>query len=179
MHRDVTRLNFPRLRIAIGLAVLALLSGPPRIVAQTTNETASPAPTADATNQSPFKLQVRSNLVVVRVVVRDAQGKPVEGLKKEDFHLFDKGKEQAITQFEVESSVAPPSNPTVTNAPGKTSPLPAMPGKFLALYFDDLNTSDTDMMQARDAAHKYLAPTCNRRPGGDFHLGNCVDRLYR
>jgi VWFA-related protein len=116
----------------------------------------SPPPT-DTTNQSPFKLQVRSNLVVVRVVIRDAQGKSVEGLKKEDFHLFDKGKEQTITQFEVESSVAPPSNPTVTNAPGKTSPPLAMPGRFLALFFDDLNASDADMIQARDGTDHYLA----------------------
>ena len=32
-----------------------------------------------------------------------------------------------------------------------------MPLRFLALYFDDLNTSDADMIQARDAADKYLA----------------------
>jgi VWFA-related protein len=32
-----------------------------------------------------------------------------------------------------------------------------MPGRFPALYFDDLNTSDTDMMQGRDAADHYLA----------------------
>jgi VWFA-related protein len=31
-----------------------------------------------------------------------------------------------------------------------------MPQRFLALYFDDLNTSDADMIQARDAADHYL-----------------------
>ncbi len=54
--------------------------------------------------------EVTSNLVVVRVVVRDGDGKPVEGLRKEDFKLFDRGKEQAITQFDVVSTIVPPTN---------------------------------------------------------------------
>ena len=140
----------------VGVIVFGLLLALPRVVAQTKNDTEAPAPTSNPANQSPFKLQVRSNLVVVRVVVRDAQGKPVEGLRKEDFHLFDRGKEQTITQFEVESSAAPASS-AVVESPGKALPPPAMPGKFLALYFDDLNTSDSDMIQARDAADHYLA----------------------
>ena len=32
-----------------------------------------------------------------------------------------------------------------------------MPGKFMVLYFDDLNTSDADMIQVRDAADHYTA----------------------
>ncbi len=113
-----------------------------------------------AGNQTPVQLEVTSNLVVVRVVVRDAQGKPVEGLRKEDFRLFDRGEEQSITQFEVESPVAPPSGSGVARAPGlaaPTSPPGAVPGKFIALYFDDLNTSASDLIQARDAADHYLS----------------------
>ena len=34
---------------------------------------------------------------------------------------------------------------------------PALPGRFLALYFDDQYTSDTDMIQVRQAADDYLA----------------------
>ena len=56
-------------------------------------------------NPPATRLKVTSNLVVVRVVVRDAQGKPVNGLRKEDFKLFDSGKEQPIAQFEAESAV--------------------------------------------------------------------------
>jgi len=111
---------------------------------------------AETKAQAPFQLRVASNLVVVRVVVRDAQGKPVEGLKEEDFKLFDRGKEQTIKQFEVETSPAPPAVPVTARGQDRTLP-PAMPGRFLALYFDDLNTSDTDMMQGRDAADHYLA----------------------
>ena len=118
-----------------------------------TNTTANNLPTT--------QLKVTSNLVVVRVVVRDAKGKPVKGLRKEDFKLFDSGKEQPIVQFEVESGVEPPPPPPVAVArrpeqAGATLS-PTLPGRFLALYFDDQYTSDNDMVQVRRAADDYLA----------------------
>jgi hypothetical protein len=79
------------------LAVFVFPAEPARAQVQT-------SPTAS--NLPPTRLKVTSNLVVVRVVVRDAQGKPVKGLRKEDFKLFDAGKEQPIAQFEVESAVS-------------------------------------------------------------------------
>jgi VWFA-related protein len=95
---------------------------------------------------------------VVRVVVRDAQDKPVENLKKEDFKLFDRGKEQSIAQFAVETALPPSSSSAVALAPGRAAPesQPARPRKFLALYFDDLYTSPAEIMQARDAADRSL-----------------------
>ena len=42
------------------------------------------------------------NLVLVRVVVRDAGGRAVGNLKQEDFELFDNRKPQVIKQFAVE-----------------------------------------------------------------------------
>ncbi len=140
--------------LAIAAALLAALVFPvkPASAQVQTNTTASNLPAT--------RLKVNSNLVVVRVVVRDAQGKPVKGLRKEDFKLFDSGKEQPIAQFEVESAVEPPpSPPVVAHRPGKAgaSLSSALPGRFLALYFDDLYTSDLDMMQVRRAADDYLA----------------------
>src|SRR5271154_3726165 len=74
-----------------------------------------------ASNLPAIRLKVTSNLVVVRVVVRDAQGKPVKGLRKEDFKLFDSGKEQPIAQFETESAVEP-SPPVVAHRPEQAGP---------------------------------------------------------
>ena len=112
-----------------------------------------------ASNLPATRLKVTSNLVVVRVVVRDAQGMPVEGLRKQDFKLFDSGKEQPIAQFEAESAVEPPSPPVVAHESEQAGATlsPALPGRFLALYFDDLYTSDTAMIQVRRAANDYLA----------------------
>jgi VWFA-related protein len=117
-------------------------------------------PPADSQNQSPFQVKVASNLVVVRVVVRDSQGKPVKGLHKEDFRLFDRGKEQSIAQFEAEVSApqAPaPATATPSSSPIAQAKVPVAPQRFLVLYFDDLDMSDTDVIDARDAADHYLA----------------------
>jgi VWFA-related protein len=150
----------PRLRIAdcryfgiVLLTVLASLGVSPRSQSQTNDQ----APQ----NQTPFQLKVASNLVVVRVVVRDAQGKPIEGLQKEDFRLYDRGKEQSIAQFEAEVSAPEVPTPAAATVSGKPAiPLaliPVAPNRFLVLYFDDLDMSDTDVIDARDAADHYLA----------------------
>ena len=135
------------------LAVFASLGG--SLGAQTRRSDLTP----ETENQAPFRLRAASNLVVVRVVVRDGQSKPVENLKKEDFRLFDRGKEQSIAQFEVETSLPPSSSSAAALAPGPAAPpsQPARPRTFLAMYFDDLYTSDADLIQARDAADRSLA----------------------
>ncbi len=146
-----------RIRLAPSLAVAATLFAiflfpvkPARAQVQT-NTTASDLPAT--------RLKVTTNLVVVRVVVRDAQGKPVKGLRKEDFKLFDSGKEQSITQFEVEAAVEPSSPPVVAHKPEPAIAAlsSALPGRFLALYFDDQYSSDNDLVQVRKAADDYLA----------------------
>jgi VWFA-related protein len=146
-----------RIRLVPSIAVAATLFAifvfpvePARAQVQT-NSTASNLPAT--------QLKVTTNLVVVRVVVRDAQGKPVKGLRKEDFKLFDSGKEQSIAQFEVEAAVEPPSVPVVASKPEPAIATlsSALPGRFLALYFDDQYSSDNDLVQVRKAADDYLA----------------------
>ena len=152
------------LRIGAGIGVFifgVLLRSLPGL-AQSNDRIKTPAQQSSPKSQSPFELKVRSNLVVVRVVVRDAQGKPVEGLKKEDFRLLDRGKEQSIAQFEEEKAVAiEVSAPPSVAAPRQPSAArvitPEPPRRFLALYFDDLDMSDADVIDARDAADRYLA----------------------
>ena len=45
---------------------------------------------------------VSVNALLVPVVVRDAQGRVVGNLKKEDFELFDKNKPQAIAALSIQ-----------------------------------------------------------------------------
>ncbi len=140
------------------VAIFAFLFGSARAHCQKSDNV---TPATGAQNEAPFQLKTTSSLVVVRVVVRDARGKPIENLKKEDFKLFDRGKEQSIEQFEVETP--PAQSPRSAAAQGQAAvPPPAMPGRFMAFYFDDLNTSDSDMIQAREAADHYL--TANLQP---------------
>lgn len=45
------------------------------------------------------RIRVQSNLVVLSITVSDSNGKPVSGLRQEDFHVFDDGVEQKIIAF--------------------------------------------------------------------------------
>jgi len=95
-----------------------------------------------------FKLQVERNLVLVRVVVRDTKGTPIENLRKEDFQLFDRGKPQTISHFSLEkpalkAAAKPAENqPEAAGKAAEESPRPpSTPNRFLGLYFDDVHTS--------------------------------------
>lgn len=109
-----------------------------------------------AGDQAPALLKLESNLVVVRVIVRDAKGNPVKGLKREDFKLHDQGREQSITKFEEEPSDELPSGPAIVASAQTATQSSAAPGRSLALYFDDLDTSAGDMMRARDTALRFV-----------------------
>lgn len=120
-----------------------------------------------------FKISAERNLVVVRVVARDPDGKVVTSLRKEDFRLFDNGKLQTISTFSVESpeAKAPPSTERpAAQAPAGATAQPSqppgateaehpfvMPERFVALFFDDMNIAFDDFVRTRDAAARYIA----------------------
>ncbi|MGD1157756.1 MAG: VWA domain-containing protein [Terriglobia bacterium] len=111
-----------------------------------------------------FKLQVERNLVVVRVVVRDAKGAAVDNLRKEDFELFDRGKPQTILHFSVEKPAPKPAEkpaekkpPAELEATEETEISPAAARRFLALYVEDVHTPFEGLVRTRDAADHYLA----------------------
>ena len=104
------------------------------------------------------------NLVMVPVVVRDKQGRAVEGLTKESFRLFDKGKLQEIDRFTVErpGSVPAPVQPSAEQqklaseaaaAPVRTA---AMPQRFIGYLFDDIHVDAADLVRVRAAAEHHI-----------------------
>lgn len=107
-----------------------------------------------------FKLRV--NLVQVHVIVRDAAGKPVENLRKEDFQLYDSGKLQAITTFgtetaksrkeRAEAAAKTQTGEGETPAGGSVS----LPERFVALTFDDIHLRMEDAASVRVAAERFL-----------------------
>ncbi|HEX4545455.1 MAG TPA: VWA domain-containing protein [Candidatus Acidoferrum sp.] len=136
------------------------------------DSTAKPAPAAAEDNQevssrdTPTTFKVRVNLVLVRVVVRDEQGKVVPNLKKEDFQLLDNRKLQNVSSFSVETpesrmarSVASP-DPAADRSPagdfsvGKSMDLPQ---RFVSLVFDDVHLSMQDAVFVRDSASRFLS----------------------
>jgi VWFA-related protein len=102
-------------------------------------------------------IRVQSTIVDLNVVVRDANGKIVEGLKQSDFEIYDQGKKQTISLFNAEvAHPAPmPAVEKLTSALPPAPPPPAPP-RFLGLYFDDQNMSQSDLVFARKAAEGFI-----------------------
>ncbi len=104
-------------------------------------------------------LTINVRTVVEDVVVMDANGRAVPGLRKEDFHIFENGKPQVITFFEpnftATKAATPPSTPLpniFTNIPG------AEPHDVTnVLLLDALNSWPEDHMYAQVQMVKYLA----------------------
>ncbi|MDR3721450.1 MAG: VWA domain-containing protein [Candidatus Acidoferrales bacterium] len=100
--------------------------------------------------------QVRTNLVLVPVVVRDARGRSIANLKREDFELFDRGKAQTITRFSFEGAAggAAGTGRSADQAADRTA---APPGRFVAYLFDDLHLGPEEITRARSAVEQTLA----------------------
>jgi len=137
---------------------------PPTVPNQdATKKDAVPADQEIVSRDVPTTFRVNVNVVLVRVVVRDSDGKVVSNLKREDFLLADNRKLQVISSFAVETP-ASHVTPTVKMdsdavAPSQGTPVRAvaLPQRFVTLYFDDLNLSTQDAVLSRQAATKLFA----------------------
>jgi VWFA-related protein len=112
-----------------------------------------------------------SNLVIVTVFVRDRNGKPVTGLKKEDFVLTENGKPQTISVFdfqmlapEAKEAASAPAAPVAAEAAAAAEARPAKVGgrarfrdrRLLVLFFDWSTLKTEDQIHAKEAAEKFL-----------------------
>ncbi len=117
--------------------------------------------TPPATKEGLTTLKVSVKLVQVSVVLRDAKGRAVGSLKKEDFQLFDNGKPQVISSFSAEkaSNSAGPENqlPASTSAVLSPNNAPPAAGRDVAYVFDDIHTTFSDLSSATAAAARHLA----------------------
>jgi VWFA-related protein len=109
--------------------------------------------------QSP-KVRVERNVVRVRVVVRDASGRAVPGLTKDDFRLFDNGAQQVIGNFVVETARGPATLTPATKAsklPGARPRVRTTPAsRFVALFFDDFYLTNQEATWMRLAGAHFL-----------------------
>lgn len=111
-------------------------------------------------------LHVDVNVMLLPVVVRDAQGQAVGNLKREDFTVFDEGKPKAISNLTVEKNPSTQGNvkkdeitspaPAVTPPEGATSQPPVAPRRFIVFLFDDRHLGITDLELAKSEAIRML-----------------------
>jgi len=134
-------------------------------------------PKKSTTQDSGIVLKQTVRRVRVDVVVTDAQGRPVAGLKASDFHVAEDRKPQSIRQFEWHSDENPqPALPKRPLLPSRTfMNLPEAPehGPLMVLLYDALNTPVADQLNARAQMLEFLKKSTGRRIA-IFYLG---DRL--
>jgi len=96
------------------------------------------------------------------VLVRDAHGKAIGNLKKEDFQVFDRDKPQTLSGFTIQQRAAAirpedsPRTPPTTTAPSPSTDA-LVPQRFIVFLFDDLHLATSDLALAQKASTKMLA----------------------
>ena len=129
--------------------------------------------TPQGSSGSDTAIRVAVDSVLVPVVVRDAQGRAIGTLTKDDFQVLDRGKPQKISAFTIEtratnesaaSPLLPPVNgassaaiPPANLAPGTTQP------RCTVLLFDDMHLNEGDLMRAKAVGTKLLTAPIGKR----------------
>ena len=136
---------------------------------------------AVAQKDQPSKFTSGIDLVTSAVVVHDAQGRAVGNLRAGDFAIFDKGKPQKITVFNVEHMTAPKAVAGGTTGEATTATAEAdraAPERYVAYVFDDRQLKGETFIRLREAARKHMAQL---RPGDHaaiFTTSNSVLRNF-
>jgi VWFA-related protein len=114
----------------------------------------------------PSVVHVQTTEIEVGVVVRDKQGRNIAGLNRQDFAIYDDGKQQELSHFTVVDHTPGSTKPTQPDQPA-TSTLPASVRetaatlapprpRYVALYFDDLHMPPGDVQHVQAAAENFL-----------------------
>ena len=156
-----SRMTFSNATLALIWTAYALFSS---TAAKAQDPPVSPTPEPhqqQTANQNPpanpgTTLRLKVNLVPVPVVVRDSAGHAVGNLQKENFQLFDDRKQQQITQFTLEKSEAPGTDPTAI-ATAATAKHFVIPRTFTALLFDDVHSNFENLPQLQAAALRFIS----------------------
>ena len=120
--------------------------------------TSAQAQTANSSAASPDLPVIKSTtrLVQVSVVVTDKAGKPIQGLKKEDFTLLDGGKPQEVRFFSSAGEAKPGRSlpPNVFSNRNDVASVQHAPTTIILI--DSLNTEPSDQVYAREQLKKAL-----------------------
>jgi VWFA-related protein len=151
------------LGVCASLSVPSLGQSPSDGAPQTVSTTAS-APQSHVKSDSPemtthessVPFQVRTNLVPVRVVVHDSQGRTVAHLTREDFRVLEDGKPQTISTFLVDTPAGLAKQAVRPESGEETATGLQLPTRFVALLFDDAHLKMEDVVQVRIATNRYI-----------------------
>jgi VWFA-related protein len=172
-------------RPCIALLIAGLVSAQSPPVAQT-------APVQLPAQPSPV-IKITTHLVQVSLVAHDKKGQPVSDLKKEDFTLYDKGQEQQIRTFAMETS-----KPSAATGAAEPKALPAgvvsnrvwsahgmessraasLPNAVTVILLDGLNSRFQDQHAAKTGLLKFLQQIQPNDQVAIYTLGNGLKVLH-
>jgi VWFA-related protein len=116
-------------------------------------------------------LRAQSNVVRIDVEVTDSSGRPIKGLRADQFEITDNGKVQKISTFtysDIEHLdmagpggaetplVIPVDSPTSTASVTDAAMEKVRDRRLIALFFDMTSMETDDIIRAHDAAQKFL-----------------------
>jgi VWFA-related protein len=155
------------MRRVFALLVIASLVAPAG-AAQNPGQSAPPAPQKKQQGPEPGErvIRVYSDLVLIDVQVIGRDGKPVKGLKQENFKLTEDGKEQKVASFDyydietIETAGAADQKPILVSLGAVAQPEKVRETvrdhRLIVLFFDMTSMQPDELLRAIAAAQKYL-----------------------
>ena len=170
-----------RLRSTLARQLLALLAGAALVAAPmgarnpqaqpqqqgpTVNPRQAPAPPPTTLPRGKGTIRTTVDLVEIDVQVTDRDGKPVKGLKQEQFTVTEDGKAQKVSSFEyndiekIETASAAGEAPITVPIGSVASSEPIKAAvhdhRMIVLFFDLTSLQPEDLLRSTRAAEKYL-----------------------
>ena len=167
-----------RSRTAISAAAVLLAASALPMTGQSANQsTPAPASAASAEQEPILRMEVRR--VPIDVVVQDKQGNPIKGLTAADFEVKEGGVLQTIKSFDTtdgsKASYTPPKLPALPANTFVNVPDTPERGPLYILYYDMVNTPQTDQMNFRRELLKFVD---NAQPGTRIALYVHTQKIY-
>lgn len=115
-----------------------------------------------ASQSGAVKEQASAVVIEIPVNVIGKDGKPMTGLKAEDFTLYDDGKKQPISTVELIDLSRPSAQAPAVAAPGAApSPVPPSARRLWLVVFDLSYTSPSGLLRAREGAINFVTKSMN------------------
>ena len=125
-----------------------------------------------------FSESIQVSVVNLDVFVTDAAGKPVPGLRQEDFTVLEDGKPVEVSNFSAESGrpgAAVPATVVAGSAPAAASQAPADQRLRLVVFVDDVNLSAANRSRVLQSAGRFLHTEL--KPGDQVMLVRYDEKL--